>query len=223
MSRKTEKDSGQKLRVNEIYYSIQGESSNTGFPCVFVRLTYCNLRCTYCDTEYAFFEGSDMELIEIIEQVASYKCKLVEITGGEPLIQENVHTLMAALCDKGYHVMLETAGHLDIAPVDRRVKIIMDIKCPSSGESEKNRWENINLLKTDDEVKFVIGDRSDFDWACHVLHRHDLSDKCHVIFSPVFQKMSNLELANLILEHNLPVRMQLQLHKYIWSPEKRGV
>ena len=223
MSRKVEKNSAEKLRINEIFYSIQGESSNAGLRCVFVRLTYCNLRCSYCDTEYAFFEGTDMELSEILEKIASYKCNLVEITGGEPLIQNNVHLLMTVLCDGGYQVMLETAGHLDITPVDRRVRIIMDIKCPSSGESEKNRWENLNLIKPDDEVKFVIGDRSDFDWACNIMQKHKLSDNCHVIFSPVFGKMSNLELANLIIAHNLPVRMQLQLHKYIWSPGKRGV
>jgi 7-carboxy-7-deazaguanine synthase len=223
MSRKTKINSGNKLRINEIFYSIQGESSNAGLPCVFVRLTYCNLRCTYCDTEYAFFEGSEMELSEIIEKISSYKCQLIEITGGEPLIQKNVHPLMRALCDMGYQVMLETAGHMDISTVDRRVKIIMDIKCPSSGESEKIRWENINLIKPDDEIKFVIGDRADFDWARAVIHDHKMNEKCHILFSPVFDKMSNLELADLILEYNLPVRMQVQLHKYIWSPERRGV
>jgi 7-carboxy-7-deazaguanine synthase len=223
MSRKNNKNNKQQLRINEIFYSIQGESSNAGLPCVFVRLTYCNLRCTYCDTEYAFFEGTDIEIPKILEEIASYQCKLVEITGGEPLIQKNVHPLMRTLCDAGYQVLLETAGHMDITPVDQRVKIIMDIKCPSSGESEKVRWSNINLLKPNDEVKFVIGDRIDFDWACRIIDEYQLSDKYHILFSPVFDKMRNEELANWILKRNLSVRMQLQLHKYIWSPEKRGV
>jgi 7-carboxy-7-deazaguanine synthase len=219
MSRATETQ----LRINEIFHSIQGESSRSGLPCVFIRLTYCNLRCSYCDTEYAFFEGEDMTVPEIMAKVAEMKCNLVEITGGEPLIQKNVHLLMSALCDADYDVMIETGGHMDIGPIDERVKIIMDIKCPSSGEHNKNRWQNIDLLKPQDEVKFVIGDINDFKWARSIIKKYKIDDHCFILFSPVFEKMPYQELAELILTHKLPVRMQLQIHKYIWAPETKGV
>ena len=212
-----------KLKINEIFYSIQGESSFSGLPCVFVRLTYCNLRCNFCDTEYAFFEGDEMVIDDIFDQVVSYECRLVEITGGEPLIQQNVHLLMTKLCDAGYQVLLETAGHMDISNVDKRVCRIMDIKCPSSNESGKMHWENISYLTKKDEVKFVIGNKDDFDYAVEVVEKYKLSDKCMVLFSPVFNKLGNESLARWILDNKIPVRMQLQMHKFIWSPDTRGV
>jgi len=211
------------LKVNEIFYSIQGESSFAGLPCVFVRLTYCNLRCSFCDTEYAFFEGTEMTVNEIVEKVSEYDCRLVEITGGEPLIQSNVHPLMTKLSDKGYQVLLETAGHMDISQVDERVHRIMDVKCPSSNESEKMLWENINYLTKKDEVKFVIGDKTDFDYAVNVIEKYKLNDKCGILLSPVFNKIDNITMAGWILENKVPGRMQLQMHKYIWPRDKRGV
>ena len=214
---------GLKLKINEIFYSLQGESSAMGKPCVFIRLTYCNLRCSYCDTQYAFFEGTNKTIEEILKKIESYRCNLVEITGGEPLLQKNVYPLMEILCDRGYQVMLETAGHMDIGGVDSRVKRIVDLKCPSSCESDKNFWPNINYLNKHDEVKFVIGGKHDFDWSKEILKRYRLAEKCHVLFSPVFGRTKLDQLASWILEENLPVRMQLQLHKYIWSPDKRGV
>jgi len=211
------------LKVNEIFYSIQGESSFTGLPCVFVRLTYCNLRCSFCDTEYAFFEGTEMTVDEIVDEVSRFGCRLVEITGGEPLIQANVHPLMRKLSDNGFQVLLETAGHMDISQVDERVHRIMDVKCPTSNESEKMLWENINYLTIKDEVKFVIGDKTDFDYAVDIIEKYKLNDKVGILLSPVFNKIDNLTLAGWILENKVPIRMQLQMHKYIWKPDKRGV
>ena len=211
------------LRINEIFHSIQGESTFAGRPCVFIRLTYCNLRCTFCDTEYAFFEGAEMSVAAIMEQVEKYNCQLVEVTGGEPLIQKNVHRLMSELCDRGYEVLLETAGHMDISLVDSRVRRIMDIKCPSSGESEKVMWKNLDYIMDRDELKFVIGDREDFDWAVNVIQMHHLKEKCALLISPVFGKMENEELAGWVLESGLNMRMQLQMHKYIWDPARKGV
>ena len=211
------------LRINEIFFSIQGESSQAGRPCVFVRLTYCNLRCTYCDTEYAFFEGQEMHIAELIEAGRKYNCPLVEITGGEPLIQENVYTLMTGLCESGFEVMIETGGHMDIGKIDSRVYRIVDIKCPSSGESEKVYWKNLEILNDRDEVKFVIGNQDDYEWAKAVIEKYRLGGKYTILFSPVYGKMDNRQLAENILRDRLPVRMQLQMHKYIWSPETRGV
>ncbi|KXK49591.1 MAG: radical-activating enzyme, radical SAM superfamily [Chlorobi bacterium OLB5] len=212
------------LKVNEIFYSIQGESTNAGLPCVFIRLTYCNIRCVYCDTEYAFYEGTDRSIEEIINEVKSFGCRLVEITGGEPLVQENVHILMKQLCDMGYDVMIETGGSLPIELIDNRVKVIMDLKTPYSKMEKKNRYENINYLKPDDEVKFVIGSREDYDWAIAILSKYDLVNKVkQVLFSPVFDKVENIDLAKWILDDKLNVRFQLQMHKYIWHPETRGV
>lgn len=212
------------LKVNEIFYSIQGESTNAGLPCVFIRLTYCNIRCVYCDTEYAFYEGTDRSIEEIINEVKSFGCRLVEITGGEPLVQENVHILMKQLCDMGYDVMIETGGSLPIELIDNRVKVIMDLKTPYSKMEKKNRYENINYLKPDDEVKFVIGSREDYDWARAILSKYDLVNKVkQVLFSPVFDKVENIDLAKWILDDKLNVRFQLQMHKYIWHPETRGV
>jgi 7-carboxy-7-deazaguanine synthase len=211
------------LIINEIFHSIQGESTYSGMPCVFVRLTYCNLRCTYCDTEYAFEEGSAMELSQIVEKVRSYSCRLVEITGGEPLLQDDVHELMTTLCDEGFTVLLETGGSLPIDGVEPRVKRIVDFKCPGSGMAKKNLWENIGHLRAGDEVKFVIGSREDFDWAADVIGRYDLANRSIVLMSPVFGDVEPVQLAEWILASGLQVRFQLQAHKYIWAPEARGV
>jgi 7-carboxy-7-deazaguanine synthase len=211
------------IKVNEIFYSIQGESSQAGRSCVFVRLTFCNLRCSYCDTEYAFYEGSDMKIEDIMKEIEKYKCNLVEITGGEPLMQEEVHILMKELCDKDYMVMLETGGSLPIDSIDKRVKIIMDIKTPSSEMEKKNLYDNIKSIKRFDEVKFVIGNRDDYEWTKKIISEYKLMDKATVLMSPVFNEIQNIDLATWILEDKLDVRFQLQLHKYIWHPETRGV
>ncbi len=211
------------LKVNEIYHSIQGESTNAGLLCVFIRLTGCNLRCTYCDTEYAFFEGKERSVDEIIEEVKKYNCKLVEVTGGEPLMQDESIKLMKKLCDKDFDVMLETAGNMPIKEVDERVKIIMDLKCPSSGMMDKNLYENVDHLKKDDEVKFVIGNREDYDWMKKIIVKYDLQNKCALLASVVFGKLEPLTLVNWILEDKLEVRFQLQMHKFIWHPETKGV
>lgn len=211
------------LVINEIFHSIQGESSHAGRPCVFVRLTYCNLRCTYCDTEYAFHEGIEMTLDDIMQAVRSYDCKLVEVTGGEPLVQPNVLELMVMLCDRGYEVLLETGGSLDIETVDPRVKRIVDFKCPSSGMVKKNLWSNVNRLRHTDEVKFVIGNREDFDWAMEVIRAHGLEQRCPVLMSVTFDVLEPVTLAEWILASRINVRFQLQMHKYIWEPTVRGV
>lgn len=211
------------LKVNEIYFSLQGESSRAGLPCVFVRLTYCNLRCTYCDTEYAFYEGEDKSVDEIINEVKKYGCNLVEITGGEPLVQEESLNLMKKLCGEGFDVMLETAGNMPICNIDDRVNIIMDLKCPSSGMMKKNLYENINHLKKTDELKFVIGDREDYDWMNEMIDQYDLNNKCKILVSVVFDKLEPLALVNWVLEDKLDVRFQLQMHKFIWQPETKGV
>jgi len=256
-----------RLTINEIYLSLQGESTFAGLPCVFIRLTACNLRCSYCDTAYAFTRGRKMSLAEITARVselaAPYQASqagasfppfqnstftihnsllpLVELTGGEPLLQKNSLPLMKSLCDAGYTVLLETSGALDIAPVDPRVHRIMDLKCPSSGELARNRWQNLPLLKATDEIKFVIGTTQDYDWAKEQLAAHQLARICPVLFSPVsplqphqqdksLKKapagqtvLTRLQLAEKIIADALPVRFQLQLHKFIWPPDQRGV
>ena len=211
------------LKINEIYYSIQGESTKAGLPCVFIRLTFCNLRCTYCDTEYAFYEGKDYSIEEIIREIRGYNCPLIEITGGEPLFQEESLSLMKQLADSGYEVLLETGGSLPIKNVDPRVKIIMDLKTPSSGMMKKNIYENINYLKHDDEVKFVIGSREDYLWSKDIIEKYTLDKKAFVLFSVVFGKLLPVELVNWILEDKLNVRFQLQMHKFIWKSDQRGV
>lgn len=211
------------LVINEVFHSIQGESTRAGQPCVFVRLTSCDLRCVWCDTAYAFEEGSSMDIEVIVSRVKEYECKLVEITGGEPLFQENVHELMKRLCDENLEVMLETGGHRDISTVDPRVKRIVDIKCPGSKMEKRNHWENIRHLTQQDEVKFVIADRNDYDWAKQVIQQHRLDTTCPVLMSPVFGSVENRSLAEWILEDRLNVRFQLQMHKYIWDPKMRGV
>jgi len=211
------------LKINEIFYSIQGEGTSAGLPCVFVRLTYCNLRCTYCDTEYAFYEGKDMSVDEILSEVNKYNCNLVEVTGGEPLIQNESLVLMTELCDLGYLVMLETGGSLPIEKVDNRVKIIMDFKCPTSKMVKKNDYNNIKYLKPIDEIKFVIGNREDYDWSNKLISEYELDLKCDILFSTVFGKLENRALVEWILNDNLNVRFQTQLHKHIWEPDKKGV
>jgi 7-carboxy-7-deazaguanine synthase len=211
------------LKINEIFFSIQGESSNAGLPCVFIRLTYCNLRCSYCDTEYAFNEGTDKTILEIIEEVKKYNCNLIEITGGEPLFQKECYNLIIALCDEGFDVMLETGGSLPIANVDKRVMIIMDLKCPSSKMMGKNLFENIEHIKNTDEIKFVIGSREDYEWTKKNIDKYNLIKKCGILLSVVFGKLEPVDLVNWILEDNLKVRYQLQMHKFIWHPETKGV
>ncbi len=211
------------LIVNEIFYSIQGESSRAGLPCVFIRLTGCNLRCTYCDTAYAFHEGRYLSADEILSAVGRHGCRLVEVTGGEPLMQEGVYELMMRLCDAGYETLIETGGSLDIARVDPRVKRIVDFKCPSSGMVKKNLWENVRYLNTFDEVKFVIGNREDFDWSVAKIREYEIDRKAPILMSVVFGELAPPELAGWILESGVGVRMQLQMHKYIWDPATRGV
>ena len=211
------------MKINEIYKSIQGESTYAGLPCVFVRLTYCNLRCTYCDTEYAFYEGKEMTIEEVINAVRFFHCRLVEITGGEPLAQKEVYQLMSRLIEDRFTVLLETGGSIDIGNVHPHVIKIMDLKCPSSGESEKNLYGNIDKLQPHDEIKFVIGNREDYSWAKQIVKDHDLDGNYRILFSTVFDRLQPSELAEWILEDNLNVRFQLQMHKYIWSPGRRGV
>jgi 7-carboxy-7-deazaguanine synthase len=212
------------LTVNEIYHSIQGESTWAGEACVFVRLTFCDLRCTYCDTEYAFYEGKKMALEEIVKATGAFQCPLVEITGGEPLLQKNVLPLMTMLADAGQTVLLETSGAHDISPVDPRVHRIMDLKTPGSGECARNLFTNIEHLTQRDEVKFVIGSREDYDWSREQVERHALADRCRaVLFSPIFGRIDPREIVEWILADRLPVRFQLQMHKFIWTPTKRGV
>ncbi len=214
----------QKLTVNEIYQSVQGESTWAGLPCVFVRLTFCDLRCTYCDTEYAFYEGNKMTLEEIVDKVRDFGCPLVEVTGGEPLLQPNCVPLLARLCDAGFTVLLETSGSHDIAPVDARVHRIMDLKTPSSGECGRNLYANIAHLTERDEVKFVVGSREDYEWTREKMREHDLAAKVRaVLLSPVFGKISPSDIVAWMLEDKLPARFQLQMHKFIWEPRARGV
>lgn len=213
------------LRVNEIFYSIQGESSFAGWPCVFVRLTGCNLRCTYCDTQYAYYEGSDLAVPEIVARVQAFQCSLVEVTGGEPLLQQDTPTLIARLLDLGHTVLLETNGSVDITPVDRRCIRIVDFKCPSSGAADANDFANIARLQPHDEVKCVIGDREDYEFAKVVLERIQGSrtGQAKVLLAPVFGLLEPRQLVRWILADRLPVRLNLQLHKYIWDPDQRGV
>lgn len=212
------------LTINEIYSSIQGESTWAGRLCAFVRLTFCNLRCSYCDTEYAFYEGTKRTLDSIYEEVESMDCPLVEITGGEPLLQKNVLPLMVRFCDAGRTVLIETSGGTDISNVDPRVHRIMDLKTPSSGESESNLYSNIDHLTLKDEVKFVLGSREDYEWSRKKIREFDLIDRCGaVLLSPVFGKINPRDIVDWMLEDKLDVRFQLQMHKFIWEPSKKGV
>jgi 7-carboxy-7-deazaguanine synthase len=212
------------LTVSEIYPSIQGESTHTGRACVFVRLTACNLRCVWCDTPYAFTGGTKMTIDQILDEVARHGCSLVEITGGEPLLQPEANPLMARLVAAGYEVLLETGGHMPIDDVPEPVAAIVDVKCPGSGEAARMRWENLDQLSPHDEVKFVLRDRADFDYARDVVDRYGLSARVRaVLFSPVHDTLAPDLLARWMLEARVPARLQLQAHKYIWAPETRGV
>ncbi|MGD8677632.1 MAG: 7-carboxy-7-deazaguanine synthase QueE [Chromatiales bacterium] len=210
------------LRITEIFCSLQGESSLVGLPTVFVRLTGCPLRCGYCDTAYAFKGGERLELEIILDRVAAFGVQHVTVTGGEPLAQTSCHALLVALCDAGYRVSLETSGALDVAEVDSRVKRVMDIKTPSSGEVDRNLWSNLKLLVPDDEVKFVIGDRDDYEWSKGVVSEYSLASRCGVLFSPVYGVLEARTLADWIVEDRLPVRFQIQLHKLLWG-DRPGV
>jgi 7-carboxy-7-deazaguanine synthase len=211
------------MRVTEIFHSIQGESSYAGQPCVFVRLTGCPLRCTWCDTDYAFYGGHECSIDETLAKVRTYGCRLVEVTGGEPLAQPESLPFMTRLCDADYTVLLETSGAVDIAPVDPRVHVILDVKCPGSGMTDQMHWPNLSQLTAKDEVKFVLANRADYDWAREILAQHDVDSRCPVLFSPVFGSLDVRLLAEWILTDRLPVRFQLQMHKYIWAPDMRGV
>jgi 7-carboxy-7-deazaguanine synthase len=212
------------LKVNEIYLSVQGESTWAGLPCVFLRLTACDLRCTYCDTEYAFYEGQKRSAAEVLEALLAFDCPLVEITGGEPLLQKNVLPVMTALCDAGRTVLIETSGAHDISRIDPRVHRIMDLKTPSSGECGRNLFSNIPHLTARDEVKFVLGSREDYEWTREQIRTHDLASRVRaVLLSPIFGKIEPRQIVDWMLEDKLPARFQLQMHKFIWEPRARGV
>lgn len=211
------------LKVNEIFYSIQGESTYSGLPCVFIRLTGCNLRCKYCDTQYAFEPGESLTLAEIQESVARYDCNLIEITGGEPLLQSPVVDLSKKFIEQGKTVLVETNGTQNIDHLPNQVIRIVDIKCPGSGESDKMDWDNIDRLRTNDNVKLVISHRKDFEWAISVVKKYNLLKKATVLFSPAYGVLNPEILAGWLLKLSLPIRLNLQLHKYIWHPYRRGV
>ncbi|MGA8146671.1 MAG: 7-carboxy-7-deazaguanine synthase QueE [Gallionellaceae bacterium] len=207
------------LRITEIFHSLQGETSRSGLPTVFIRLTGCPLRCTYCDTAYAFSGGQNMTLAAILEEVSRHGTRYVTVTGGEPLAQKNCLSLLHALCDAGYEVSLETSGALDVSKVDARVVKVLDIKTPASGEAERNLWSNLDALNAHDEIKFVLCDEQDYEWAKRVLREHGLDKKCAVLFSPVQDRLSPTQLAEWILRDHQPVRMQVQLHKLLWGSQ----
>ena len=211
------------IKINEIYLSVQGESTHTGLPCIFIRLTGCNLRCSWCDTAYAFHEGKNMSIDEILQKVENFGIHLVEITGGEPLMQDNVYTLMRRLIENGYKVMLETGGSISLERVPKDVIKIMDLKCPGSGEQEKNNLDNLKLLAPHDEVKFVILDKKDYEWSRDIIKRYKINETAHILLSPVFDKLELKEMVKWILEDQLPVRLQTQLHKIIWDKNTIGV
>ncbi|MCA0444731.1 MAG: 7-carboxy-7-deazaguanine synthase QueE [Bacteroidetes bacterium] len=212
----------QVLKINEIYFSVQGESTHAGQPCIFVRLTECHLRCTYCDTEYAFYEGDDLAMDSILEKIKSYPCKLVEITGGEPLLQSGVNILMQKLLDEGYEVLLETSGSLPISDVPKSVRKIVDFKTPSSGMMKNNDYSIVNDLQLWDELKFVIGSRADFDWSVEKVKELNLL-RWTVLFSPIWKEVPPADLAAWVLETGLPIRFQVQLHKFLWPEAEKGV
>lgn len=207
----------QPLKINEIFYSLQGESSTVGLPTIFIRLTGCPLRCQYCDTEYAFHDGQRFTIAEVLQEISQYQCRRITVTGGEPLAQGHCLSLLQILCEQGYQVSLETSGAMDIADVDKRVMVVMDIKTPGSAEENKNRYENLTLLKTFDEVKFVICSREDYDWSKSVLQEHQLLSHCNVLFSPCQGQLAEHQLADWIIADQLDVRFQIQLHKKLWG------
>lgn len=206
-------------RVTEIFYSLQGETRTVGLPTVFVRLTGCPLRCSFCDTAYAFHGGTKMDISDIVAKVQTYQPRYVTVTGGEPLAQKSCLSLLKSLCDLGVEVSLETSGAINIADVDPRVVCVMDLKTPGSGEESKNRYENISLLKQTDQLKFVICDRNDYDWACNKIDEFDLGEQCEVLLSPVHGELQPADIADWIIEDKLAVRLQVQLHKYLWNDE----
>ena len=211
------------LKINEIYFSVQGESSYSGLPCIFIRLTYCNLRCTYCDSEYSFYDGKKMKIDEILKEIKKYSCNLVEVTGGEPLLQKNCINLLNELVKNKYDVLLETSGSLSISDVPNKVINIIDFKCPSSKMDSKNMWDNINYLKKNDEIKFVIGDRNDYEWTKQKIKEFGLNQICDILISPVYGQIEPKEIVNWMLEDNLKVRFQIQMHKEIWPADKKGL
>lgn len=211
------------LLIHEIYKSVQGESTFAGLPCVFVRTAVCDLRCSWCDTPHAFNQGERMTRAEVLAKVLAFDCPLVELTGGEPLLQPAVLPLMAELCDAGKTVLLETSGAHDVGPVDRRVRVVMDLKCPDSGECDRNFWPNLDRLKPADEIKFVVASRRDWDWAVETVRARRLDDRFTVLVSTAFGGVTARDLADWLLASGLNVRMQLQMHKYIWDPAARGV
>ena len=220
-----DRNSHKMLRVTEIFHSIQGESTHAGRPCTFVRLTGCPMRCVWCDSEYTFTGGDHLSIDAIIEQVKSFGGRLVEVTGGEPLAQKEGFTLIERLCDEGYEVLVETGGYVSTEAVDQRAKVILDVKCPASGEESRNHWPNLNWLRADkDEVKFVVANRADWDYARDLIERMELQKRCKsILISPAWGALNLQDLADWIATSGLDVRMQLQLHKYIWGPEARGV
>jgi 7-carboxy-7-deazaguanine synthase len=213
------------LRVTEIFRSIQGESTHAGRPCTFVRLTGCPMRCTWCDSEYTFTGGEHISLDEVLRQVRDFGCRLVEVTGGEPLAQREAFDLIKRLCDDGYEVLIETGGYVSTEDLDQRAKVILDVKCPASGEAERNHWPNLTRLRADmDEVKFVVADRADWDFARQVVKDYDLERRARsVLISPAWEQIDLQDLANWIVESGMDLRMQLQMHKQIWGPDARGV
>lgn len=212
-----------RLRINEIFHSVQGEGTRAGVRCVFVRLTGCHLRCTWCDTEYAFYEGDWQSLEQILETVRDYQCHTVQVTGGEPLLQPAVYPLMQRLCDAGHEVLLETSGAILVDQVDPRVIKVLDLKCPGSGEVDRNDFANLDLLTSRDEVKFVIADDTDYLWARDIVRRYDLTQRCTVLFAPVHGKLDLRAMTERLIADQLDVRVNIQLHKLIWDPETRGV
>ena len=213
------------LRVTEIFRSIQGESTHAGRPCTFVRLTGCPMRCTWCDSEYTFTGGEQVSIDEVLKQVRDFGCRLVEVTGGEPLAQREAFDLIQRLCDENYEVLIETGGYVSTEDLDRRARVILDVKCPASGEAERNHWPNLTRLRSDlDEVKFVVADRADWDFARRVVNDYELESRTRsILISPAWEQIDLQELANWILESGMNARMQLQMHKYVWGPEARGV
>ena len=212
-----------KLKINEIFYSIQGESSHTGKPCIFIRLTYCNLRCEWCDTEYSFYDGHDMTIEGIIDEIKKYNCNLVEVTGGEPIMQKGCDELLNNLLLEGYKVMLETGGSLPLNKIPKDVIKIVDFKCPFSKMDKKNDWNILNDLNEKDEIKFVIGNKDDYEWVKERIEQYELTKKWTVLLSCVYGYLDYDKLVSWILSDNLDVRFQLQAHKHIWDPEKKGV
>jgi 7-carboxy-7-deazaguanine synthase len=211
------------LRVNEVFFSIQGEGTRAGLPCVFVRLTGCPLRCVYCDTAYAFHEGAFREEDDLIAEIGRHPCRLVEVTGGEPLSQPAAFPFITRLLDAGWQVLVETSGHVPLDRLDRRAVAIMDVKTPGSGEGHRMEWRNLELLKPTDEAKFVIGSRADYEWSRALVRDKRLAERCPVLFSPVHEALAAGELARWVLDDGLPVRVQVQLHKYLWPGVERGV